>query len=50
MFASDPVSRLSMQMTRWSRAEQRLAEMRAEKAGAAGNDRGCHDVNPNLRA
>ena len=46
MLASEPVSRLSTQMTRWSFAEQRLTEVRAEEAGAAGNDRGWHRRHP----
>ena len=42
MFSSEPVSRLSTQITRWSLLEQVVAEMRAEEAGAAGDDGGCH--------
>ena len=42
MFSSDPVSRLSTQITRWPCAEQVVAEVGAEEPGAAGDDRGWH--------
>ena len=38
MFSSDDTTRLSTQITRWPRCEQRLAEVGAEEAGAAGDE------------
>ena len=48
MFASEPVSRLSTQMTRCPR-EQVVAEVGAEEAGAAGDETGGH-AQPSLAA
>ena len=42
MFCSEPVSRLSTQITRWPVGEQVIAQVRAEEAGAAGDDAGGH--------
>ena len=38
MFSSVETTRLSTQMTRWPRCEERLAEVGAEEAGAAGDE------------
>ena len=35
MFCSEPVSRLSTQITRWPSAEQVVAQVRAEESGSA---------------
>ena len=43
MFASEPVSRLSTQMTRWPSREEVLAEMGAEEPGSAGDDCARHE-------
>ena len=43
MFSSEPVSRLSTQMTRCPCSSEVVAEMGAEEAGAAGDDGGRHD-------
>ena len=42
MLASEPVSRLSTQIDAVALREQRLTEVGAEEAGAAGYDRGWH--------
>ena len=42
MFASEPVSKLSTQMTRLPRASSLVAEVGPEKAGAAGDEAGSH--------
>ena len=38
MFSSVETTRLSTQITRWPRSQERLAEMGAEEAGAAGDE------------
>ena len=42
MFSSEPVSRLSTQITRCPCVEQVIAEMRAEESGSAGDDGSRH--------